>query len=105
MAGFVGHDAFRYSGGRRVDVGTLGGAPSVAAAINAVGQIVGNSFTSTNSARHAFLYSDGQRFDLGTLGGLNSAANGINALGQVVGYSFIAGNGAFRAFLDNGRKM
>jgi probable HAF family extracellular repeat protein len=103
--GIVATHAFLSTGGRMSDLGTLGGATSVGAGLNALGQAVGNSFTAANAARHAVLFSDGRRIDLGTLGGLNSFATGINALGQVVGNSFVAGNGAFQAFLSTDGKM
>src|SRR5579871_3407416 len=71
------------------DLGTLGGDSSWAAAVNAAGQVVGQS-TTLDGNSHAFLYSDGTMTDLGTLGGTVSYARGINAAGQVVGGSYTA---------------
>jgi len=52
----------------RIDLGTLGGRQSFAAAINNRGQIVGSSDTPTNQT-HGFLWEDGAMIDLGALGG------------------------------------
>ena len=70
------------------DLGTLGGATSVAYGINELGQVVGYSTTATGD-RHAFLWTAGVGMqDLGTLGGgTSSTARGINDRGQVVGES------------------
>jgi probable HAF family extracellular repeat protein len=68
------------------DLGTLGGASSGAAAINAAGQVVGWS-TNASGVNHAFLWENGTMMDLGTLGGNSSAASGINDAGLIVGTS------------------
>ena len=88
---------------RLTDLGTLGGTTSKAIAINAAGQVVGESTIATG-ATHAFLYTDGKMKDLGTLDGGNSGAGGINRAGQVVGYSG-AGRGDRRAFLYTDGRM
>jgi probable HAF family extracellular repeat protein len=49
-----------------IDLGTLGGNQSQAAAINPTGQVVGNSLTATGQT-HAFLWDNGKMTDLGTL--------------------------------------
>jgi len=66
---------------------TLGGKLTRGFAINASGQVVGSSDTSTYS--HPFLWTRTRGIqDLGTLGnGTGSAASAINDGGQVVGYS------------------
>jgi probable HAF family extracellular repeat protein len=73
------------------DLGTLGGTPSAAYAINADGQIAGISYTS-DGVRHAFLWQNGVMSDLGTFnGGAESQGLAINNSGQVVGVSDING--------------
>lgn len=69
------------------DIGTLGGAATYGAAVNASGQVTGNSVT-PNGAYHAFItQANGVGIsDLGTLpGGNTSQGFGINASGQVAG--------------------
>lgn len=80
-----------------VDLGTLGGPDSTAAAINAAGQVVGSS-TTADGHEHPFLFSGGRMIDLGTLGGSDASATDINTAGQVVGQSLTA-KGATHAFL------
>ncbi len=87
-------------------LGTLGGAyvNSVAADINDMGQVVGQSYTANNSASRAFLYSNGSMQDLGTLGGEHSEALAINNESQVVGQSLVA-SGVDDAFLYSNGQM
>ena len=77
-----------WQNGTITDLGTLGGATSVAYGINASGQIVGSAQTANGRSR-AFLWKSGTMSNLGTLGDsfIHSDAYGINARGQVVGYS------------------
>jgi len=90
------------------DLGTLPGEfgstdddGSTAEGINASGQVVGKSFSSSG---HAFLYSKGTMTALGTLpGDHGSYATSINANGQVVGYS--RGPGIRHAFLYSNGTM
>jgi probable HAF family extracellular repeat protein len=55
--------------------------------INDLGQIVGASFLTGNSAEHAVVYHADTVTDLGALSGNQCEANGINNAGVVVGYS------------------
>jgi probable HAF family extracellular repeat protein len=79
--------AVLWRAGQIIDLGTLGGRVSSAAAVNNRGQIVGESLTSTRGEQHAFLWQRGTMIDLGTLGGTQSAAVAINDAGQVIGTS------------------
>lgn len=90
------------------DLGTLGGTFSAALAVNALGQIVGNSTVAGDATQHGFLSQSGTGMtDLGTLGGTSSqvasndgfGARAINASGQVVGWSSVAGDASQHAFL------
>src|SRR5687768_18595978 len=92
------------------DIGTLGGKATYATAINATGQVTGNSIT-VDGAYHAFVtQANGQAItDLGTLaGGDHSYGYGINASGQVTGESGLASSlgvvqpHAFIADIDGG---
>ena len=65
-----------------IDLGTFGGATSIANAINNSGQVVGGAYTSGNAALHAFLHSGScplnpSTDDIGTLGGGHAEAWGI----------------------------
>lgn len=84
--------AYLYNNGVATDLGTLGGANSVGAAINSLGQVAGSAdYDPTRSgATHAFLYGNGHMTDLGTLGGTSSQGLGINDHGQVVGFSYVS---------------
>ena len=102
-AGFgnAGYHAYLFfSGGGTRDLGALGGANSVAYAINDSGQVVGWADTNSNGtpSGHPFLYSGGPMQDLGTLGSGYGTAEAISANGLVVGESG-DGNGHASAFL------
>jgi probable HAF family extracellular repeat protein len=85
-----------------VDLGTLGGTLSAAAAINNRGQIVGTSTTAAGQQR-AFLWQDGIMMDLGTLeGDEESSAHAINKRGQVIGSSTNAAGERRAFFWDDG---
>src|SRR5262249_34416912 len=90
--------AFLWSAGTVVDLGTLGGAGSEARAINDSGQVAGSARLEGGGV-HAFLYTGTELTDLGTLGGKNSSADGVNNAGEVVGESETAESGLQHAFL------
>jgi probable HAF family extracellular repeat protein len=78
--------AFACSDGRMQDLGTLGGANSLAYKINDRGQVVGYSEIGAGETRHAFLTTDGSMRDLGTVPGLDdSVAYDVNSAGEAVG--------------------
>ena len=80
------------------NLGTLGGASSVALGINNFGEVVGYSET-TAKQNHAFLYLVGTSLlDLGTLGGPDSYASRISDSGVLVGHAAIP-DGRMRAFI------
>ena len=79
-----------------VDLGGLGGDQTFPAAINAVGQVAGQSRTAAGEY-HAFFWSRGRTIDLGIApGGTFSLVTGLNDRGQVTGYGDTAdGSAAF----------
>ncbi|HEY1251622.1 MAG TPA: HAF repeat-containing protein [Thermoanaerobaculia bacterium] len=80
-----------------VNLGTLGGNYSEAYAINASGQVVGDSATAAGSS-HAFLYGGGAMTDL-NLPGTSATARSINASGQVGGYYY---EGSYQGYVLTG---
>jgi probable HAF family extracellular repeat protein len=91
--------AFLYSSSTTLDLGTLGGLSSEGWAINASGQVAGDSQLAGNLVRHAFLGSTSGLLDLGTLGGEHSFGKGINDFGQVVGSSQLPSTTNYHPFL------
>ena len=88
------------------DLGTLGGAQSIAYAINDGGQIVGYA-SPPNSSVHAFLYSAGKMTDLGVFYD-SSVAEAINNSGVVVGSAYVLnsnGTADNHAFIYTGGKL
>ena len=95
-------DAYLASNGVVADLGTLGGASSNAASLNASGVVVGNAQNS--SGNYIAFLDDGTMRALGTLGGASSYAASINTFSQVVGGAQTA-NGDQHAFLYQDGKM
>lgn len=76
------------------DLGSLGGACAIAAAINNRGEVVGHSTLANNTTEHPFLWTaKGGMRDLGSLGGDFAHANAINDRGEVIGYSTMVPRG------------
>lgn len=90
--------------GELIDLGTLGGATSVATGVNDAGQVCGYSALASGEV-HAFIWQPVLGLlDLGTLGGSDSRAAAINARGQVLGRSD-DGEGDSLAFVRTGGEM
>jgi probable HAF family extracellular repeat protein len=103
VVGVLEGRATLWQGGVARDLGTLPGhASSAARAINAAGQVVGESLAGPLQSR-AVLWHNGRTQDLGSLpGDAFSQANGINAGGHVVGWSRSANESVSRAVLWQG---
>lgn len=83
--GASGSRAFLWRDGRMVDLGTLGGGSSQAAAVNNQDQVVGMSETA-DGVTHAFLWEEGVMTDIGALAGPGtSRATDINDRGHITG--------------------
>jgi uncharacterized repeat protein (TIGR01451 family) len=71
-----------------IDVGTLGGSMSYGLGLNNRGEVVGNSWTTSNRAIHAFVYRQGSIITVGptSLAAVPSSfCNGINSSGLMAG--------------------
>ncbi len=82
------------------DLGTLGGATSMALGINASGEVVGLSAIAGSSLVHAFVHDGGGMRDLGTFGGAQSLAEAISDRDDVIGWAVTA-TGERHAFLHH----
>src|SRR6266511_2351895 len=82
----------------QVDLGTLGGADTIAADLNVQGQIVGCS-TDAAGSWHAFLWDLAHGMTELPIAAEMSCATGINDAGQVVGYGSDASGRSSFAFL------
>jgi len=90
-----GYHAFRWQGGNFLDLGVLPGfAHSFGWAINAFGDVAGNSTSASGNSERLFRYNAG--FGLQNLGGTgqHNVALGLNSAGHVVGFT---GNSQKRA--------
>jgi probable HAF family extracellular repeat protein len=72
-----------------IDLGTLGGDPTIAYGLNNHAQASGFG-TTADGATHGFIWQDGHMYDVGTLGGDFSEASLINNRGQAIGDSTTA---------------
>jgi len=104
--------AFVWQGGKKLDLGTLGGNDAAATLINDFGMVAGVSYTDTTPdptthipTQHTFLWIGGKMIDVGGLGIANiSILNSMNRWGQVVGISPPA-DYWFHGFLWDGVKL
>jgi probable HAF family extracellular repeat protein len=97
--------AFKWQDGVLTNLGTLpGGYNSLAASINASGQVVGTSengetdLLSGYPQSHPVLWNHGEVLDLGTLGGYEGVAFQSNHRGLIVGVATNAVPGSFPGF-------
>jgi probable HAF family extracellular repeat protein len=83
--------AFLARHGEMVDLGTLGGASSVATAVNDHDQVVGRAITADGQEVHSFVWDDGTMVDLDVVAGLapfpfeQTRTVNINNRGQILG--------------------
>lgn len=96
--------AYLFEDGIMTELGTLGGYATTPYAMNQVGQIVGQSWTS-GGQNHAFLWENGTMIDLGTFGGRDSRALDVNELGQIVGGSEMTGGRERAVLWADGRSI
>jgi probable HAF family extracellular repeat protein len=91
VVGFVGtadgSRAVLWKGDERIDLGTLGGATSIAYAINKSGWVAGSAAMKKGKKEvtRAFLWKEGAMADLGTLGGDFALAQDVNDAGWIAG--------------------
>jgi probable HAF family extracellular repeat protein len=106
LAGDISTHAFKYSGSKMLDLGTLGGSYSSALAVSIDGTVIVGLAGIAGGATRPFKYSGSTMLDLGTLGGTYGFANAVSADGAViVGQSNLAGDSAAHAFKYSGSTM
>jgi probable HAF family extracellular repeat protein len=97
--------AFKWSDQHLQILDSLGGPYSLAAAVNAAGEVVGSAQTTTGK-RHAVLWQANQPRDLGLLAqGDYSSARDLNDKSDIVGDANVVPNGQPQAFLWRAGKM
>jgi len=109
LAGDAVQHAFLWSNGTMIDLGTLGGLRSDAAALNNKRQVVGSARVSdTPLLRHAFLWEKGGMTDLGTVAPCDqSEAHSINAASQIIGRSYDCAGDFYETavYVEKGKPM
>ncbi len=107
LGGPQGRGVLWESDGSIVNLGTIGGAQSLAVDINQPGQIVGVaankiadpfSIFGWSTQTRAVLWQNGKLRDLGTLGGTDAATAMINDRGQIAGFSYTSSDPTSNCF-------
>ena len=94
----VGGGAWIWQGGKKTQLGTLGGPRSSVGAINDRGQVIGGSETAKPVKGHGFLWQNGRMIDIYPV-----QPRAINNHGQVVGSGPVAGGNEHALLWQNGK--